>query len=370
MIRIQPELPGARVQLNYNSLTIQGLTAGRTTYRVTIDGSLPDLFGQTLGDDETVRFDVDTAVPFLSGPQEPLITTDPSASEPGLTVFVMNYDELNVQAYAVAPSDWPAYTTYRRNFDQQDSQPTPPGRLVLDEMLAVEHEEDVLTEISVNLSQALEGNTGHLIVVIQPPGPFRDQWERRSQTVQAWVQVTQIGLDAFNDYSQLVAWATNLADGAPLANITITDSNQNESQTDAAGVARLDLTTSGIKYLVAQQGDDTALLPANSYYWDEFGWQLQPLYDELRWHIFDDRGMYRPGQKTEAPSTVQPSTSTSSTTQTWTSGTCFRASWRSSVRSRQPARSCAAAHCPRPQGQPLAWARCKEYTAHSVCWKG
>ncbi|MCB8945586.1 MAG: hypothetical protein H6658_17695 [Ardenticatenaceae bacterium] len=297
MIRIEPQLPGARVQLNYNSLTIQGLTAGRTTYRVTIDGSLPDIFGQTLGDSETVRFDVDSAEPFLNGPQEPLITADPSAANPSLTLYVMNYDELHVQAYAVQPSDWPAYTAYRRNFDQQESQPTPPGQLVLDEMLAVEHEEDVLTEIAVNLAEALEGETGHLIVVIQPNVRFSDQWQRRSQTVQAWVQVTQIGLDAFADHSQLVAWATNLADGSPLANVTLTDSNQNTLQTDAAGLAHLDLPASGIQYLIAQQGDDAAILPANPYYWDDYGWQRQSLSDELRWHVFDDRAMYKPGEE-------------------------------------------------------------------------
>ncbi len=37
------------------------------------------------------------------------------------------------------------------------------------------------------------------------------------QTVQAWVQVTQIGLDAFADHSEMVVWTTALKDGAPLA---------------------------------------------------------------------------------------------------------------------------------------------------------
>ena len=128
MILIEPELPGATVQLSYNSLTIQGLTEGRTTYQVTIDESLPDLFGQTLGEDETVRFSVDTAVPHVSGPREILVTNDPSASSPSLSLYTINYDELRVKAYAVEPSDWNAYTTYRRNFERDDNPPTPPGQ--------------------------------------------------------------------------------------------------------------------------------------------------------------------------------------------------------------------------------------------------
>ncbi len=298
MIRIEPELPGATVQLNFSSLTIQGLTKGRTTYRVTIDGGLTDVFGQTLGEEETVRFRVDTAVPFVSGPQEILVTTDPSASDPSLTLYVMNYEELHVRLYAVTPEDWVAYTAYRRSFDQQEDSPTPPGRLVLDEMLAIDYEEDVLTETAVSLAPALDGQTGHLIVVIQPPGPFRDRWQQRSQTIHTWVQVTQIGLDAFVDQQQMVAWATNLANGAPLPGVTIT-ANQNRinQTTDADGLARFNLPGGGLRLLIATQGADSAILPATSYYWDEHGWQPQPRQDELRWHIFDDRAMYRPGEE-------------------------------------------------------------------------
>ena len=297
MISIEPELPGARVQLNYNNLTIQGLTQGRTTYNVTIDSSLTDLFGQTLGEDVTVSFEVDTAVPFVSGPQDILITTDPSAADPSLTLYVMNYDELHLQVYAVEPSDWPAYTAYRRNFDQQDNQPTPPGRLVVDETIAIEHEEDVLTETAVNLTSALDNGGNHLIVIIQPPGPFQEQWQRRNQTIQAWVQVTQIGLDAFSDHSQLIAWTTDLADGTPLADVTITPMPNGAGQTtNTSGIAQLDLSSNGINFLIARQGDDLAILPAHPYYWEDVGWQKRPLYDQLRWHIFDDRGMYRPGE--------------------------------------------------------------------------
>ncbi len=299
MIRIEPELPGATVQLNYNGLTIQGLTKGRTRYEVTIDGSLMDVFGQTLGDDETVRFRVDTAVPFVSGPRELLVTTDPSASDPSLTLYVMNYEELHVRMYAVSPDEWDAYMAYRRDFDQQkDELPTPPGDLVFDEMVPIDYEEDVLTETAVSLSEALEGETGHLIVIVQPPELPRDIWEQRSQTIQTWVQVTQIGLDALADHQQVVAWATNLADGAPLGDVTISGSQDRVTGTTGAdGLARFDLPGSGLQWLVANQGDDSAILPISYSYWDEEGWRPRELSDELRWHIFDDRTMYRPGEE-------------------------------------------------------------------------
>ncbi len=300
MIRIEPELPGATVQVNYNSLTIQGLTQGRTTYEVTIDAGLTDIFGQTLGEEETARFRVDSATPFVSGPQEPFVTADPSASDPSLTLYVMNYDELDVKLYAVTPEDWPAYLRYLRDFDQMnedDDFPTPPGELVVDETLAVDSVEDVLTETAVSLQDALDGDTGHVIAVIQPPTLARDFWERRNQLIKTWVQVTQIGLDAFADDAQLVTWATNLADGAPLSGVSLTTNNNQSQQTNGDGLATFELSSSGILYLLATQGDDTALLPASTSYWDEYGWQVREQSDELRWYTFDDRAMYRPGEE-------------------------------------------------------------------------
>jgi uncharacterized protein YfaS (alpha-2-macroglobulin family) len=300
MIRIEPELPGATVQLSYNTLAIQGLTQGRTTYEVTIDAGLTDIFGQMLGDEETARFRVDTATPFVSGPQELMVTADPSASDPSLTLYVMNYDELNVRLYAVTPDDWPAYLRYRRDFDQMgedDDMPIPPGELVMDETMAVDSVEDVLTETAVFLTPALDGTTGHVIAIIEPPWQLSDLWERRYQTIQTWVQVTQIGLDAFTDGSQLVAWTTNLADGAPLSGVTLTTNNNQSQSTNGDGLATFELSSSGILYLVAAQGEDTAVLPATTYYWDEQGWLGSEQIDELRWFTFDDRAMYRPGEE-------------------------------------------------------------------------
>ncbi|MCL4264455.1 MAG: hypothetical protein KJ069_14620 [Anaerolineae bacterium] len=298
MIRIEPELPGATVDLSYNSLTIQGITKGQTTYRITVDGSIQDIFGQTMGDAETLRFDVGSAEPFISGPGDMLVTLDPSATVPQLTLYVMNHDELHVQAYAVTPEEWDDYLAYRRNFDQQENPPTPPGRLVYDEMVATGSEEDVLTETAVNLSEPL-AESNHLIIVIQPPrGFFADLWEQRYQTIHPWVQATQIGLDATKDNDEMIIRATALQDGAPLPNVAITAGNGSvETATDEAGMARVGIPANGVTTLIARQGEDTAVLPISTYYYDEYGWQPQAPTDELRWHIFDDRAMYRPGEE-------------------------------------------------------------------------
>lgn len=293
MIQISPELPGAKVNIYGYEIEIQGLSAGRTEYTVRVSGELQDIFGQTLGDDETLTFRVGSAKPTLSGPNDALMTLDPSATDPVLAVYTINYDELQVRAYAVAPTDWRTYINFMQNY-RYDQPSTPPGEEVLNEIIATNGEADVLTEVPIDLSAALDGETGHLIVIVEPKNRPRNEYY---PMVRTWVQATQIGVDAFTDHSEMIAWATNLQDGSPLADATITlHPNNTSASTAADGLARLDID-SGATLLTAQVGDDVAILPSSSYYWDEFGWQSRTIQDELRWYVFDDRAMYRPGEE-------------------------------------------------------------------------
>jgi uncharacterized protein YfaS (alpha-2-macroglobulin family) len=171
-----------------------------------------------------------------------------------------------------------------------------PGRLVLDKTIPVESPADSLNEVGIDLSQVMDGKFGQFIVVVTPPkGMFpEDQYWR---IVQAWVQVTQIGLDAFADHSEMVAWATDLTDGAPLSGISIQAGPGGvKNSTGEGGIARFNIP-SGATYLVASKGADQALLPRSMYFWDDETWSQRSVDDEPRWYVFDDRQMYRPGDE-------------------------------------------------------------------------
>ncbi|GAB4148938.1 MAG: alpha-2-macroglobulin [Candidatus Promineifilaceae bacterium] len=294
-IEITPALPGAVVDIYGGNLTISGPTQGRINYDVTLSADIQDIFGQKLGKTQMLRFEYGSAPAVLSGPDKILVTLDPSLQDAALSVYTINQPRLEVRAYAVQPSDWPAYQSYLRQFNQQDAWPTPPGEQVIDETIAIDAEPDQLTETAIDLQAALDGDTGHLIVIVAPPGQeSKERWER--QVSQAWVQVTQIALDAFADPQQLLVWATDLQDGAPLANVTVTAGSQT-IVTDENGVGKVALDA-GISYLTASRDADTAILPGNLYYWEDYArWQPQPWGDELRWYVFDDRQMYRPGEE-------------------------------------------------------------------------
>ena len=299
MLQIEPALLGATVDIFGDRIMIRGATEGQTTYYVTVDGSIQDIFGQTLGENARLKFKIGPAEPVLFGPDQILVTLDPVSAQPIFSVYTINYNKLKVKIYAVKPSDWPEFNLYMREYQRTDEHPSPPGHLVLDETLPVEAKADSLTEVGIDLGRVMDGDFGHFIVIVEPPRsllPFnQDQYWR---VVQAWVQVTQIGLDAFADHSELVAWTTALQDGAPLSGVIVESGSTGvQSLTDEAGLARFDLSSAGTSYLVARQGSDTVVLPKSLYFWGEDAWQSRPISDELRWYVFDDRQMYRPGEE-------------------------------------------------------------------------
>ena len=68
LVKIQPEVPGAKIQAIGNTIQITGRTAGRTNYKVTISKDILDEFEQNMAQDATVAFNVGTAQPSLAAP--------------------------------------------------------------------------------------------------------------------------------------------------------------------------------------------------------------------------------------------------------------------------------------------------------------
>jgi hypothetical protein len=160
---------------------------------------------------------------------------------------------------------------------------------------------DELTETRIDLGPALPNRTGQLILLVDP---VLEESRNNSVTVRgyrpsvrAWVQATQIGLDAFVDDRELLGWATSLADGRPLGDIALRLSPGGASGvTTASGLATLPLADTPGAVLVARRGNDVAILPDNTSWWAQ-GWKRQSLGDELRFYVADDRQMYRPGEE-------------------------------------------------------------------------
>ena len=298
-LKVEPELPGMKAAVYGNTLTINGAKRGRTTYRVTLSSSIRDQFGQTLGANALAVFNVGSAPPALSGSGEQFVVLDPAAANPRFSVYSINHPALKVRLYSVGPENWMQFVAYMRQHDD-DGKGTPPGRLAYSDTIQVKAQPDEMAETRIDVSRALNGGFGQVIVVVEPVIPPKNRYDR--QRVVAWAQATQIGLDAFVDNSEVVGWATSLKDGKPISGAQLTIQQASISGvTQENGITHLALKSGLVKgpnILVARKGRDLAILPENNYWWSENGgWVKKEVNDSLRWFVFDDRKMYKPGEE-------------------------------------------------------------------------
>jgi len=352
MLKIEPSVEGLNIWPSGNLIYIQGAKKGRTTYKVTVDGSIWDSFGQQLGLPAVATIRVGSAEANLYSQGGFMSVIDPTAN-PEFSIYSTNHSSVKVRLYSVDPKDWFQFQQYVRriNYDDDTQKPVIPGRLVFDRVVSVKNVPDELVETRLDLSSALSGGFGNVIVDVEPTVK-KDKYDRTR--VFTWLQATQIGLDAFVDNTELVGFATELKTGKPLSGVNLSiypngkevsyqpptqpgvfesawnwltswGSNQaNEiealetdgttaaseevpeaqtNQTAGNGILRLTLPDAysgkGQNMLIARRGKDVAFLPENAdYYWQDTGtWYKKPDYDSLRWFVFNDRGIYKPKEE-------------------------------------------------------------------------
>lgn len=314
-LKITPEIPDAKIRLWGSSINIEGAKRSNTAYKIVIDRALKDNFNQTLVGSNEVTFNVTTSAPALFSAGGNFVVLDP-ASPRAFAVYSVNTTRLRVQLFKVAPEDWAQFRRYQeRDQNKQKEVAAPPGRLVLDKTVDLNVDPEELTETDIDLSPALADGFGQVFVRVERVASEDEKskpvmvYPYHRNVVEAWVQSTQIGLDAFVDREQLVAWTSSLKDGSPLAGVELSVSPDDLSGvTGADGLARLAFKDppQGAKpaLLVARRGSDVAILPravVGTYYYrssnEAASWRQAGEQSSLAWYVFDDRKLYRPGEE-------------------------------------------------------------------------
>ncbi|MGD9998151.1 MAG: alpha-2-macroglobulin family protein [Ilumatobacteraceae bacterium] len=295
-VGIEPSMAGATVGVYGSVIVVQGATQADTEYSITLPANLTDTFGQQLGEPETVTVEVGEPRPFLQQFARPFTTVDPSADPPSIGVVSFGHDELRVRVFAVEPDDLPGFGQALSDlmYERRTSAP-PPWTEVSDETIEVDDGGSV-TETSIDLSGVLANGLGHVVVMVEPTEDYDESSDLYWMNMPAitWVQATDLGVDAFADNDEVRAWVTDLATGAPRADVTVQlYGGSTTASTDGDGVAALPLTPSGAIALIATAGDDVAILP-NGYFGG--GWSGWSSPDHALWYVFDDRQTYRPGE--------------------------------------------------------------------------
>ncbi|HEX2640584.1 MAG TPA: Ig-like domain-containing protein, partial [Pyrinomonadaceae bacterium] len=113
LIKIDPPIQGLNIYPSGNSIVVQGYKKGRTAYKVTVDGSLLDEFGQSLGPPTTATINVGSAPQNLYAEGGAMAVLDPTA-RPSYSIYTTNQSAVKVRLYAVGPKDWDAFREYLR----------------------------------------------------------------------------------------------------------------------------------------------------------------------------------------------------------------------------------------------------------------
>ncbi len=289
-VTVDPALPGATIGIVDAELVVQGVLEADTTYRVTVPATLRDQRGQTLGTEESREFTVGDPRPFLRQPDTQMLTVDPLAERPGVSLVSAGHEELRVVAMRVTPEEWRRYIELPRHGDAVDQPDFP---VIFDRLVDTGADDGHTVETIVDLSDAFPDGTGQALLYVQPTRTFpearEDHWN--NQPILTWVQATHVGLDAINDTERLVVWTTDLRDGTPIAGAEVAY-GEVTAMTDEDGLATFDLTRPGPPAITATADGQTALLGAG--YVER--WQSETRRDVAQWYVFDDRGLYRPGE--------------------------------------------------------------------------
>lgn len=301
---IQPAMEGLKPIVQGNTLVIYGSKKPETSFRLTLDKSLRDVFSQMLGKDVTLEFKVGPADPFISLLGDGFVVLDPSGPR-HLTLYTVNYQTVKVNLYAVEPGDWITFQVYRQPHyrgpnDAVGNKVDLPGRLIYSKQIELKNSPNDMIETAIDLTPAFKNGFGQALVAVESITPAGDRYHN---PLLCWVQSTQIGLDAFVDNKQLIGWANSLVDGAPLNGVKMEMLPAEVSGTTGTdGLVSLPLkpvSDSAMSVLVARRGDDVAILPENPHSWwrGNGSWHQKPQTDELLWYVFDDRRLYRPGEE-------------------------------------------------------------------------
>jgi uncharacterized protein YfaS (alpha-2-macroglobulin family) len=295
-VTVKPEIPDMKVRVSGGSITIEGAKSGKTTYEVTVSGKLGDTFGQKLGEPITVKFLTDRAPKVLFSGFEVMTVVDPTVSA-SLPLFSTNIDKLNLVVQKVEPEDWTAYLRFTqerwRRADDPD-RPKLPGTQVKKTSISLQGQPDILVENKVDLSEYLKGGEGNVIVWITDPSEDKENYRQRE--VMTWVQGTRLGLDLEVSHNQAVALVTQLRDGKPISEAQVKIGTESGT-TRPDGTTVFSLPDKNADYAVARSGSDQAFLPRSlSPYGYGDNWYKRALSADARWFIFDDRGLYKPGE--------------------------------------------------------------------------
>ncbi|HEY4059946.1 MAG TPA: alpha-2-macroglobulin family protein, partial [Kofleriaceae bacterium] len=269
------------------------------SYKMTIGDGIADKYGQPYVGPHQLTIPVIPQIywPSLTAPSGMHII-DTRFDLPQWIVDVEQLVSVHIDLYKVTPADYFAYQDY-----ESKKRATPPGTRVFSKTFPVGKGQG--GNLRVDLAPALKNNVGHVVAVATPiaAAPIQKNWW--TPRLDAWIQVTKLGLAVRWDHEKVATWTRDISpahflDAIPNTAIAIWREGDATplatSSGDATGHATFDTPqtrTDPTKYpraiVVASAGDDSTFAA--------FDGDRAKRSEKANWFVTDDRFTYKPGEK-------------------------------------------------------------------------
>lgn len=303
-VHVTPTVENMSVSSGYNGIQISGDFIGDTTYSVTVDAGLQDMFGQTL------------AKPFKTtirlGPQYPEVSLktmqrNPAVIEKGapkeIELRIAGIDTLEIEARALDTKDVPQFLdaySYDGMWGWPESVPKSTFSRSHNVKPSRKKKQDFIVELDALLGKS---NIGWFIA--RSNKIKIDDWESKYGISQMAV-VTDLGISAAIDRDSGLLQVTRLSNGDPVAGVElqiVQGSNMSSKlwsgTTDADGLARATYSTAvygdHLMVVAKHEGDVSFLrLDQNDLRGQWRSWGTPE--DTSKAFFFTDRAPYKPGE--------------------------------------------------------------------------
>ncbi|MBL7183244.1 MAG: Ig-like domain-containing protein [Anaerolineae bacterium] len=297
-VSMTPPLAATEVYTSYshwdNSFFFSFGAQPSTDYEVRIEPGIADPYGNEIEEGRMVRFRTAALDPDYRLHVPDLVGTYNAYDPARLYVSYVNLNRINLSLYRL-DADAILQPVYRLIEDLPAE-----SNLIRQWELPLEAPLNERSYAPIDLAEGggrLE--PGFYLLDTDAPGLDRGYWGRRHILV-----VSHINLTVKSGPRDQLAWATDLASGEPVPDLSLTFVAQESgrlgsAKTDADGVARLDLTAQPYGPIIVYSEEPfTAGSPQwgrGTSPWD-FGLQGGYGWSDLRVHTYTDRPIYRPGQ--------------------------------------------------------------------------
>jgi uncharacterized protein YfaS (alpha-2-macroglobulin family) len=268
-----------------------------TDYEVRIGPGIADPYGNTTGQELTVRFRTAAFEPWVQLRTSGYVGTLDAEQPASMVVAYLNVGQLDLELYRLDIED-----VVRAYDDWYDFEPA--GIPVRQWSQPVEF---VLNEIGYAVVGLAEDGgalaPGAYYLVVNAPGIEHDRWMQR-----VVLAVSDCNLTLKMSADEVWAWATELATGEPVKGLRLAAYDDSASEIDAAttdsdGLALLG-TSSWSRYGLFVASEDPFVLAGSGWEWEEgispyeFGLQTEAADPSLRYrgYVYTDRPIYRQGQ--------------------------------------------------------------------------